>query len=314
MIIPTNIDFAKYIADVSFLEAQELHWADHWEDALADRITHGVALDGDVLPWEKTHSIIRLRPGELSIWAGINGHFKSMLVGQVMLWLSRYTRVCVASLEMRPEETLLRMARQAAGCHPSSDWARKFVKWGYERICIYDQLDTVESDRILGMVHYAAHELGCKHVVIDSLTKCGLREEDYAAEKKFVDRLQWAAKHYRIHIHLVCHMRKGSSEQEIPNKFSIKGSGAITDLADNVFICWKDKLIKKAKDKIKSGQPLTDAESERYNDPNKADQLLVVEKQRAGAFEGAIKLWFNEDSLQFAGTNEGKNMHFEITK
>ena len=226
---------------ISVLEQLDMHWADHWADAVWEQVTYGKKISGERLPWDKTQHTFRLRPGELTIWAGTNGHRKSMLVGQIMVWLAQKSKVCIASLEMRPEETLLRMCRQVAGCYPAANFARAFTLWGEDRICIYDQLDTVEGMKILGMAIYAANELGCKHVVIDSLTKCGLDEEDYRAEKKFIDRLQWAAKRYRIHIHLVCHMRKGMSEDRIPTKYDIKGSGAITDLADNVVICWKNK-------------------------------------------------------------------------
>jgi twinkle protein len=294
--IPENIDFKKYLADISVLEQLDMHWSDHWADSLANRIANGKKITGERLPWDKTQHLFRLRPGELTIWAGTNGHRKSMLVGQVMAWLAQRSRVCIASLEMRPEETLLRMCRQVAGCYPAKEFARKFAEWGRERICIYDQLDTVEAIKILGMVHYAAKELECKHVVIDSLTKCGLDEEDYRAEKKFIDRLQWAAKHYRIHVHLVCHMRKGMTEDRIPNKYDIKGSGAITDLADNVVICWKNKLKEDAARKQKQNQNLSTAEVESLEKP---DQLIDVIKQRNGEWEGKVALWFREEGLQF---------------
>jgi len=296
MIIPTNLDFGQYLADISFLESQDLHWSDHWVDKITERVINGQKLTGERLPWDKTQKQFRLRRGELTIWGGGNGHRKSMLLGQIMAWLSQKSRVCIASLEMRPEETLLRMARQVAGCYPSPEFAREFAMWGNERILIYDQLDTIEAVKILGMVHYAAKELGCKHIVIDSLTKCGLDEEDYRAEKKFVDRLQWAAKHYQIHIHLVCHIRKGMSEDRVPNKFDIKGTGAITDVADNVVICWKDKRKEDAKRKQKDRQNLTPDEVEMLEKP---DQILSVMKQRNGDFEGSIALWFREDGLEF---------------
>ena len=296
MIIPANVDFKKYLEDISFLEQGDLHWSDHWATSLETRVRDGKKITGDALPWDKSQFQFRLRKGELTIWGGANGHRKSMILGQVMAWLAQSSKVCIASLEMRPKETLLRMARQVAGCYPSADFAREFADWGNEKILIYDQLDTVEATKILGMVHYAAKELGCQHIVIDSLTKCGLDEEDYKAEKKFVDRLQWAAKHYEIHIHLVCHIRKGMSEDRVPNKYDIKGSGAITDVSDNVIICWKDKRKETAKRKQKEGQGLTPDELESLERPC---QLLSVMKQRNGEFEGSIALWFREEGLQF---------------
>jgi twinkle protein len=309
MIIPTNIDFEQYLADVSILEAQEIHWANHWTDDLADLVKNGHRITGHKLPWAKTHECFRLRSGELTIWAGVNGHRKSMLVGQVMTWIARHSKVCIASLEMKPRETLLRMCQQAAGCFPGVDFAREFSEWGENRICIYDQLDTVEAVRILGMVRYAAMELGCKHVVIDSLTKCGLAEEDYAAEKKFLDRLQWTAKRCNVHVHLICHMRKGISEDRVPNKFDIKGSGAITDLADNVVVCWKDKRKEEAKKKRMANQTLSEEEQESLTRP---DQKMIIEKQRHGSWEGTFLLWFDDPSLQFIPSEATGPMPFAM--
>lgn len=298
MRIPDDVDLIQYLADASLLEGQVIRWGSHWADDLADLAQHGKRIWGDCLPWSKTHGSFRLRPGELTIWAGINGHRKSMILGQIMLNIAKDSPVCIASLEMKPEETLMRMCRQAASCYPSASFARKFAAWCEERICIYDQLDTVEEARILGMVYYAAKELGCKHVVIDSLSKCGLPEADYAAEKKFVDRLQWAAKTLKVHVHLVCHMRKGMSEDRVPNKFDVKGTGGITDMADNVVIVWKDKAKEQAAKKQQAGQPLSDKELEAMSSP---DQKMIVEKQRHGDWEGAFKFWFDDSSLQFLG-------------
>lgn len=304
MIIPTNMDFGQYLENISHLEFQSLHWSDHWANEVEDRAVNGRKLTGERLPWGKTQNILRLRQGELTIWAGINGHRKSMILGQIMTYLARHTKVCIASLEMRPEETLYRMASQAAGCRPSAAYARKFAEWGHEKVLIYDQLDTVEDEKILGMVHYAAKELDCKHIVIDSLTKCGLPYDDYTAEKKFVDRLQWAAKHYQIHIHLVSHVRKGASESNVPTKYDVKGNGNITDIADNVVICWKNKEKEEAKQKQKERQSLTSKQVELLEKP---DQLLCVVKQRNDEFEGNIALWFRGDSLQFE-ESEGRGV------
>ena len=302
-----TVDLDAYLAETGQNEAQMLHWGTRWKDELLARVINGETISGDKLPWAKTHGSVRLRPGELSIWAGINGHRKSMLLGQVMLWLAAIPdrRICIASLEMRPEETLFRMARQAAGCEPSFEFAAEFVEGSNGRICLYDQLDTVKSDRILGMVHYAANELACSHIVIDSLTKCGIGGDDYSRQKEFVDRLQWAAKTYRTHIHLVCHMRKGSDEANRPGKFDIRGASEITDLADNVFICWKDKQREEATAMQRNGFTLSPEHLKALERP---DQILDVAKQRHGAFEGKFALWFCERSLQFTGTESGGSL------
>jgi len=292
MIIPTDIDFLAYLGQQ---EASSIHWGRHWTTALVDRVANGPEVEGDKLPWNKTYEHVRLRPGEISIWAGINGHRKSMILGQVALHLAKKRRVCIASLEMHPVATLERMVKQSY-CQTITDpiTTLAFAQWTENRICIYDQLDTVAAERILGMVHYAAVELRCAHIIIDSLTKCGLGTDDYTAQKQFVDRLAWAAKAHGVHVHLVCHMRKGSDENHKPGKFDVRGASEITDLADNVFICWKNLPKETAKEKRRDGFDAADRSIF-----NSFDQLLTVAKQRHGEYEGSFGLWLDINTLQF---------------
>lgn len=300
-----EIDLDAYLAKIGQREEQSLRWGTHWKTELLDRVVNGNQAVGDKLPWSKTHNGVRLRPGELSIWAGINGHRKSMILGQVMLWLAREHRICIASLEMKPSETLYRMLLQAVGGNPSFEQAAEFMEGCNGRMCLYDELDSVESDRILGVVHYAANELHCAHIVVDSLTKCGIDGDDYGKQKRFVDRLQWAAKRYNIHVHLVCHMRKGKDESERPGKFDVRGASEITDLADNVFICWKDKTREEALTLQDNGQTLSQDHLKALERP---DQILDVAKQRHGQFEGKYALWFHRRSLQFIGSDDARSM------
>ena len=91
MRIPKDVNFDEYISLVGSMEAQEVHSAGHWRDRLIER-SKGAKIWGDRMAWPKTHELIRLRESELSIWTGMNGHLKSMLCGQVMLWLLEKTK------------------------------------------------------------------------------------------------------------------------------------------------------------------------------------------------------------------------------
>jgi len=295
----------KIIADVDFLnfigkqESQFIQSKDAWTDEVKDYMAHGVKLFGDELPWPATHDKVRLRPGEVTLWAGINGHSKSLLSGQSALWLSPHTKVLIASLEMKPRDTLTRMIRQAYGLNRVSPAEiDEFMTFKSDGMFIYDQSDSVSCDRILGMVHYAAQELGVNHVFIDSLMKCGIGTDDYNGQKDFVDRLCWAAKAENIHVHLVLHMRKGRDEAEAPGKFDVKGASEITDLVDNLFIVHRNKA-KEAQ--IENGEipPL-----------DEPDALLTVAKQRHGEWEGGIKLWFHPASLQYLESPTKATMNF----
>ena len=65
------------------------------------------------------------------------------------------------------------------------------------------------------------------------------RVDDLTGQKDFVDALCTIAQDTGLHIHLVCHMRKGENEDAARLKFDIKGAGEITDLVDNILI-WKN--------------------------------------------------------------------------
>ncbi len=312
-----NIDFEKYAQQMSLNEGGKIFSPKHWIDGIADRLQRDGRPYGDKLPWEKTHDIMRFRPGELTIWAGMSGHRKSMLLGWVCCNFARNfnSTVAIASLEMQPEETILRMARQCSGRPPTIDDVGDFLSWADSRMAIYDEVDKVKWNRIIGFVYYCAKELGIAHIVIDSLTKCGISPKDGEGEKEFIDRLQWAAKTLGCHIHLVCHVRKpqAAGEEYVPSKFDVRGASEMTDLCDNVIIIWKDKKREQILDKADQfGKTHLDAKDIEYLDKS-CDQKFIIAKQRHGSGEGSVRLWFDRPSLQFVA-HEGKRHQLQPTK
>lgn len=296
----SRIDYAAYIQDVGLLESVDVHPASHWRAKVHARNSGNISQAGDCLPWTKTHDKFRLRQGELTVWAGYDGHMKSMLLGQIMAHISFDKKVAIASLEMKPEATLLRMARQVSGFKPSPEAVDRFLDHGESSILIYDQLDMVEDERLLGFLHHASSVLGCSHVVIDSLTKLAFSEKDRTPEIIFINRLQYFAKQLGVHIHLICHCRKPQTgdESKLPNKTEIRGASQITNLADNVVLTWTNKKKARALDKQTDGKELSESE---YGELEKPDQLLIVDKQREGEWEGIFALWFDRTSMQFLG-------------
>lgn len=53
--------------------------ASTYVEEVKEAFLNPVISQGDHLPWPKTHDNLRFRPGEVSLWMGINGHGKSML-------------------------------------------------------------------------------------------------------------------------------------------------------------------------------------------------------------------------------------------
>ncbi len=293
----TDQDFIKFLGKQ---ESQFLAPASQWADDVVNRFAGGHQIYGDKLPWSKTHNLFRFRPGEVTLWGGYSGHGKSLMLGQVCAW-SLKQKWLVASMEMSPAATMERMTRQVAGNNsPTENFVRGWLESTNDRLWIYDQTDSVKSDRILGMVHYAAQELHVEHIVIDSLIKCGIGREDYEAQARFVDRLCWAAKNENVHIHLVHHMRKGINEFTRPTKTDFRGAGELTDLVDNVLIVYRNKSKEK---KIAMGETV-DAED--------ADCFLAIEKQRHFEWEGLFKLWVNPESMQFVPGSGGRVMNIPL--
>ena len=118
----------------------------------------------------------------------------------------------------------------------------QFGEWTTGSMWLYDQMGTADAATTIGMVRYCAKELGITHVFVDNLAKCVKGEDDYNGQKQFVDELTSVARDYDMHIHLVHHLKKPANENSVPDKHDNKGSGAITDLVDNVMLVWRNKV------------------------------------------------------------------------
>lgn len=260
-------------------------------DDVIDHVHNNTGPVGEKTTFRRLDGVFRFRPSEVTIWSGINGHGKSLLLGQTVLGLiAQNQKVCIASMEMTPKATLTRLCRQGeATSIPSREFIREFLTTKSENLWLYDQQGMIKADSIAAMTEYSAVKLGCNHIVIDSMMKCGMDEDDYNAQKRFVDRLCTIAHDRGVHIHLVCHVRKQKDELTPPNKMDILGGSAITNQVDNVVILWRNKG-KEAK--IREGR----ADGITHEEP---DALMAIHKQRHGDWEGTAALWFDPSSMQF---------------
>lgn len=235
------------------------------------------------LPWSKTNPYVKLREGEVSLWCGISGHGKSTLLGQVAAWGLKQ-KWLIASMEMLPESTVERMVKQISGKNePDNETIKNILNFMDRNLWLYDQTDTVKSERILALIRYAK-TLGINHIIIDSLMKCGIGKDNLEGQAAFIDKLCWLAKTTRIHIHLVHHTRKTESEKRVPDKFDVRGAAEIVDQVDNVFIVHRNK----SKEEDQTGD---------YVD--QPDCFLRCAKQRHFSWEGTFGLWFDKPSNQY---------------
>jgi len=300
-----EIDFAAYLKETD--ASAKVKPASDFVKVAKDRLRTRAAEKRTFLPWPKCNESIEFRRGEVTVWAGQNGHGKTDLTTQVALsMIGQGERVCVASFEMKPVTTIGRMVRMYAGTNQFSREYQsqegltvldgiydEFGEWTSGRLWLYDQTGTASPDTVLGMVKYCAKELGITHIFIDSLMKCVKNEDDYNGQKDFVDKLCASTKDEDVHVHLVHHLKKPTKEGDMPDKHDTKGSGAITDQVDNLFMVWRNK-------------PKEDAwksQGDRSNKQTEPDCYLLCRKQRnyEGSNQGepTISLWRHMDAGNF---------------
>jgi twinkle protein len=285
-----SIDFAEYERDT---EAQAKVKA---ASVYAEEVVQHFALDDDkpVMPTviSKLKGKIEFRPGEVTAWAGYNGHRKSMYLGQVALDLTRQRqKILIASMEMQPHRTLARMSRQASAVRwPSPKWVRGFSDWTDDKLWLFDHMGRITPSQMIAVCRYFKDKLGGQHVVIDSLMMVCASEEHLDEQKQFVTDICRVAQETDLHVHVVAHCRKPQNGDEPPpSKYDIRGTAAISDQVGNVVTVWANKQKVKALEK----------------DPHdsewlaKPDAYVTVEKQRNGEWEGRAQFWFHPDSLRF---------------
>ena len=281
-LINDDIDFSAYEHRD---EWHKVKAASSWMDEILERMANPLDYFGDALPWSKIDGY-RMRRSEVTVWAGVNGHGKSMIVSNVMMdVLTKGKRVVICSMEMPPVKTMERMLRQASSSNsPTVDYVRKFNKWTDGKMWIYDHLGMIQPKKMLGVIRYCWERYKPDHVVVDSLMKCGMNPDDYAGQKSFLDGLTAIALETGMHIHLVAHARKGEKETDRLDKFDIKGTSEITDQVDNVILIQRNKRKEADKEGKLSDEP---------------DAFLTVAKQRHGDWEGTAGLWYHNPSQSY---------------
>lgn len=301
-----DIDLDRYMVDP---EVNKIKPASDWTQQVIDHYHKPPEANLSAkLPWSKTVNIFRFRDGEVSIIGGINGHGKSLIWGQVALDLiDQGERVCIASLEMKPYRTMVRMARQASGTdEPSVRWLKALGKWTDGKLWLYDHIGNCKPHKMIALIRYAVDKFKIKHFIIDNLTKVIPGEDNLNGQKDFVNDLCNVAAELGIHIHLVMHVRKGMDENKPPNKMDLKGAGAVTDMVDNIFVVWRNKEKER---QIREGNMAEVPEP---------DALLILMKQRnadGDQDEATFLFWFDTMSHQYIEDRNGliKQYH-SITK
>jgi len=259
-------------------------------------IFHPKAEQGYYLPWSKIKGQFRFRFREVTLLAGLNGHGKSQAAEQMTLSvINQGGKVCVASMEFRPSQWMTNLVK--LGCctqTPSKKNFNKMDSWLQGKLFAYTNVGVGKRSEIIKTFRYARRRYGVRFFVVDNLTSLDVGLDDYESQRIFVQELKNFADKEDVHIVLIVHMRKPEDEFSIGNKYSIKGSGAISDLVDNVLIWHRNK--KKEKETL---------ENDGVPDPTKIDNMIKSDKQRDNGREFFLGLWFTGfDSRQFVESYE----------
>ncbi|EHD9189868.1 toprim domain-containing protein [Salmonella enterica] len=251
-------------------------------------------------PWTSLNRHFKFRASELTLVNGVNGHGKTEAIGHIAVdAMSQGVRVCIASLEMKPGKMLARLTRQTiCTASPKREEIIMTNAWFSDRLWVFKLTGTAKAGRLLEIFAYARRRYGIELFVIDNLAKCGLNEDDYTGQKDFIDALCDFKNEHNCHVLLVTHSRK-TSEATPTGKMDVKGTGALTDMPDNVMAVWRN---------IPRERALRKAERMGYESLDKDEQASVsmpasmirLLKQREGeGWLGDISTTFDARSHQF---------------
>ena len=252
-------------------------------------------------PWSKLDGQFCMRPGEMVLFGGYSGSFKSTAASAMAVSaLQQGYRVGIASLELPAEDVVEVMAEIAAtNRRPPEKWLKDFMKWADDRLFIYDKVDAITPIEALQMCICMRAFLGCDLIIVDCLMMCGVTD-DLQAEKEFVQQLSAIAKSYKCAIVLVHHMRKPSEgqggEEKLPNRYNFIGSSHLVNTASSIVICWANRKKLWLKNQ---GHPIDDEE-------DGPDIKINVAKQRNAQYEGVIGLYIKDNARVFCPTPDRK--------
>ncbi len=255
---------------------------------------------GYSMPYSALWGKILFRPAEVTLWSGDTGSGKSQIISDcIPKWIVEGSRVCVASLEMKPQWTLKRMVKQTGGVErPTETFIREILAFLDRGLLLYERVGKASVKALLEIFDYARAKYGCDQFVVDSLMRLGIAADDYRGQESAVYELvDWAVAH-NVHLHLVAHAKKGDKDRGIPEAQDVKGAMEIGANAFNILTIWRNR---KMEDIAASGDG---QRPEMLDDPA---VTLNVAKQRNGDFEGKVKLYFNTLTYQYFSTVDNRH-------
>ncbi|WP_404978546.1 toprim domain-containing protein [Bartonella sp. OD88NMGDW] len=249
---------------------------------------------GYTVPYPKLQDKLHFRPAELTLWSGASGAGKSQLLSDcIPHWIAQKSRLCLASLEMKGEQSLRRLTKQTGGLEqPTKETIERILHFLDEGLILYEHVGKSSVDTLLEVFDYCRARYGCDQFIIDSLMRLGIASDDYARQEQAVYKMvDWAVLN-SVHIHLVAHARKGGLDKDIPSTEDIKGASEIGANAFNIITIWRNRSLE---DKIFAAS----LAQEKADLAKRPGVIMNIAKQRSGDFEGKIGLWFDPQTYRY---------------
>jgi twinkle protein len=244
-------------------------------------------------PWHARQQDFAFAPGELTVLAADGGVGKTTLVSQIALSLSSAVKVGIISVEETSVRTVARLNQQySLAMVPSEEQQRDFLENGVsDNVWIFEVPNAMTPDSAYGAI-WAMVDKGCEFVVVDNMQSCGCKT-DSDQERDFINELNAICLATGIHILLCHHVRKtgGDADNPRPTRDRVKGNGAITQLAFNVLLLWRNYERAKLRHAEEAGHGHDLSPDERKVLDNEPDLELVVSKQRNGPDHWTLPLW-----------------------
>lgn len=309
--------------------------AEAFREAFLERLFEHPGERGLTLPWEFP---FRIRCGEMTVWSGIEGSGKSTVLNFVIVCLmAQGERALLASLEVKPVESLENMARQVHGgllydkrvlkriderektaadvamalrnyreeCHKN---AVAVYDWMSPKLWIYNHVGIGQWRDLLEDIRWARRRHGITQFVVDNFMRLGIVKDDYAQQAEAITALAAAAIELDCHIHVVVHQNKSEGAKgggSASGKRTVSGAFEIIANAHNIVEVQRDvrkgEKVAEAFEKHKIGALSDQDLSAELAGLNKIpDGKFILHKSRNGERQnGAKYLWFLWEAKQY---------------
>ena len=287
--------------------------AQFYDDVNATFRPDGSASEGYTVPWEGMKGKLWFKPRELTLWTGISGSGKSQVLSHATVdFINQGARVCLASLEMSPAQTLRRAVKQAGGIDvPTEPFLKECLNWLGEGLWMYNFVGKATVDHLLEGFSYAHQRYGVDVFILDSFMRLsGIGVDNYKAQDDAIFQLTDWAVNRNLHLHVVAHARKASDPGQDLTLESIKGT---SEIGANCHVAVAVNRHRDIDEKLEIAEYAGDQENiDLYS--NIAPVTMSVLKNRNGDFETSQGYWFDKATYRYSKKTKDSRKYVAFDK